>query len=132
MKKLLAATLHRKLFQFQLASSVLLAGLLGTTASSHALELYSWEIAQVFCELRSYGVERQEAIVTAVKITMRDNPFMQVNFMNDTTVKLNESESLAVARIRRQAEEYCPKLAEKSESAANSAADESGTTTTPP
>lgn len=113
----------------------LLVGTLGTllpTAAappaSLAFELYSWTVAENFCELRSFGMERKEAITSAAELVFNRNPFMRVDFLIDTAVIIKDKETLAVARIRREAERRCPKLArrddpEEGEKAADKAAD---------
>lgn len=90
-------------------------GMLLTAPAATAFELYSWNVAETFCELRSFGMERKQAITTAADLTFNRNPFMQVDFLLDAAVTIKEKETLAVARIRRQADRRCPKLARREE-----------------
>lgn len=95
-------------------NALICGGLVALAPSAGAFELYSWTVAESFCELRSYGMERKQAVTTAAELTFSRNPFMRVEFLQDSAVTIKDKETLAVARIRRQAERRCPGLARRS------------------
>lgn len=90
-------------------------GVLTWASAAPAFELYSWTVAENFCELRSYGMERKQAIAKAAELAFDRNPFLRVEFQQDAAVIIKDKETLAVARIRRQAERRCPKLARRTD-----------------
>jgi|GEM_PF-4778226 hypothetical protein len=100
--------------RLRLAGCLCGLGALTWASAAPAFELYSWTVAEAFCELRSYGMERKQAISKAAELTFARNPFMRVEFTQDAAVIIKDKETLAVARIRREAERQCPKLAKRS------------------
>ena len=94
--------------------SLLTGALLAATPGAQAFELYSWTVAEGFCELRSYGLERRQAIAIALEQVLARNPFMRLDFTLDSAVVIQGEETLAIRRIRGQAERRCPRLARRS------------------